>query len=97
MSNAERPETRALSRLEEVLGHLTDELASWRRRALKAEGRRAELGDYDVVASQERIRELERENAELRRRLSLARDRVEGLLSRLGFIEEQVAIEEQRP
>lgn len=96
MSNGERPEQQALSQLEEVLAHLMDELASWRRRALKAESQRADLGDYDLVTARERVNELEGENGELRERLGQARQRVEGLLSRLRFIEEQVTVEEQR-
>ncbi len=96
MSNGERPEIHALNQLEDVLAHVTDELASWRRRALKADGQRADLGDYDVVTARERVTELERENGELHERLDQARQRVEGLLSRLRFIEEQVTVEEQR-
>ena len=96
MSNVERPELRALNQLEDVLSHVTDELSSWRRRALKAEGQRADLGDYDLVAAHERVTEVERENIELHERLDSARRRVEGLISRLRFIEEQVTVEEQR-
>ena len=96
MSNVERPELRALNQLEDVLSHVTDELSSWRSRALKAESQRAELGDYDVVAARQRVTELERENVELHERLDQARQRVEGLLSRLRFTEEQVRVEEQR-
>ncbi len=96
MSNVERPELRALNQLEDVLSHVTDELSSWRRRALKAEGQRADLGDYDLVTARERVTEVERENIELHERLDQARRRVEGLVSRLRFIEEQVTVEEQR-
>jgi hypothetical protein len=71
-------------------------LASFRRRAHKAELDRTELGvDYDVVASREMITELERENHEKNDRLGLARERVEGLLARLKFLEEQVDTDEQ--
>ncbi len=98
MSSDERPEARALDQLEEVLGHVTDELSSWRRRALKAEGQhRGDLGEYDLVAARERVSELERENVELHERLGRARERVEGLLSRLKFVEEQVTGEVDTP
>jgi len=96
VSNAERPEIQALTELERVLQHVKDELASWRRRALKAEARRAEMGiDHDVVATRERIRELELENEQTNGRLQAARTRVDDLLVRLKFLEEQVRLEGQ--
>jgi len=85
-----------LAELERVLEHVQEELASFRRRAHKAELDRAEMGiDHDVVASREMITELERENHEKNYRLSLARERVEGLMARLKFLEEQVDLDEQ--
>jgi predicted nuclease with TOPRIM domain len=96
VSNVERPEFQALTELERVLQHVKDELASWRRRALKAEAHRAEMGmDHDVVATRERIRELELENEQVNGRLQAARTRVDDLLTRLKFLEEQVRLEEQ--
>jgi hypothetical protein len=96
VSNEGRPEFRALAELERVLEHVQEELASFRRRAHKAELDRAEMGiDHDVVASREMIAELERENNEKSDRLGLARERVEGLLARLKFLEEQVDLDEQ--
>ncbi len=96
MSNVERPEIQALTELERVLQHVKDELASWRRRALKAEAHRAEMGmDHDVVATRERIRELELENEQTNGRLQAARARVDDLLARMKFLEEQVRLEEQ--
>ena len=96
MSNVVRPEIQALTELERVLQHVKDELASWRRRALKAEARRAEMGiDHDVVATHERIRELELENEQIDGRLQAARIRVDDLLARLKFLEEQVRLEGQ--
>lgn len=94
MSNG-GPEFAALQQLETVLAHVTTELASWRRRAHKAESERSELGvDHDAVAARERIVELEAENRELEERLELARRRATDLLSRLQFLEQQVALEE---
>lgn len=96
MSSAERLDLAALGELERVLGHLSDELAAWRRRALTAEAQRAELGiDTDIVAARERVLTLEEENSEYQRRLEAARGRVAELLTRLQFLEEQVAMEEQ--
>jgi predicted nuclease with TOPRIM domain len=94
--NAERPDFRALTELERVLQHVKDELASWRRRALTAETRRAEMGlDHDAVAARERIRELEVENERISGRLQTARTHVDDLLARLKFLEEQVGSEDQ--
>lgn len=96
MSNDVRPEFAALAELERVLTHVKDELASWRRRALQAESDRATLGvDHDVVASRERIQALEAEKAEMVARLGAARQRVDDLLARLRFLEEQVELEDQ--
>lgn len=96
MSNEGRPEFRALAELERVLGHVQEELASWRRRAHKAESDRTDVGiGSDVVVSRERIADLERVSQDRGNRLDLARDRVDGLLSRLKFLEEQTQMDEQ--
>ncbi|MBI4502440.1 MAG: hypothetical protein HY700_14925 [Gemmatimonadetes bacterium] len=93
MSDSENPEFAALSDLEEVIKHVSDELASWRRRALKAESERTSLGsDHDVVALKERIVSLEGQNRELERRLEAARSRLQDLLKRLRFLEEQATV-----
>lgn len=96
MSSEDRVEIKALDELERVLQHLSHELASWRQRALKAESDRAAMGvDHDAVSSRERINELENENAALGGRLTGARGRLEDLLTRLKFLEEQVEKERQ--
>jgi hypothetical protein len=96
-SNADSPEYRALAELERAVGHLTEELATWRRRALRAEAHRTDLGgDHDVVGSRERIVELEGQNAEMTSRLGAVRERVEQLLGRLQFLEDQLGVEERR-
>jgi hypothetical protein len=96
VSNEGRPEFRALAELERVLEHVQEELTSWRRRAHKAESDRAEMGiDHDAVASREMIFELEQDNQERGDRLRLVRERVNGLLARLKFLEEQVDMDEQ--
>ncbi len=96
MSNDERPELQALEELERAIADLTSELSSWRGRALRAEGEQAELGSgYDAVGNRERIMQLEADNRDLLSRLAAARTRVNELLGRLRFLEEQVSIEEQ--
>jgi hypothetical protein len=93
VSHDERPEFRALEELQEVLRGVGDELAAWRRRAQRAE---AMLGEgHDAVANRERMVELEAENRETQVRLAAARARVEELMKRLQFLEDQMALEEQ--
>jgi hypothetical protein len=90
VSDGVRPDLEALRELEEVLLHLESELAGWRRRALAAEARAAELSrllDQDDVPG--RTRQLEEEKRGLAQRLALARSRVSDLLSRLTFLEQQ--------
>jgi len=90
-SAAERPDLDALRELEEVLHHLADELGAWRRRALTAEARLAELariGEGGGTAML-RLRELEEENTGLERRLGSARAQLSELVGRLGFLEQQ--------
>ena len=97
MSDSGNPELVALAGLEDVIRHVSDELASWRRRALKAEGDRGALGgDHDVVGLKERIVSLEGQNSELERRLEAARTRLQDLLKRLRFLEEQAAVPQGR-
>jgi hypothetical protein len=87
----ERPDLDALRELEEVLHHLADELAAWRRRALTAEAKVAEqprlqgVGDGMTL----RLRELQEENEDLTRRLDAARAQLAEIVGRLGFLEEQ--------
>ena len=88
-SGAERPDLDALGELEEVLRHLEGELTAWRRRALGAEQRAAELSETGADGKPLRLEALEAENRELDRRVSLARTRVADLLDRLRFLEQQ--------
>jgi predicted nucleic acid-binding Zn-ribbon protein len=92
VSHDERPEFRALDELQEVLRGVADELAAWRRRAQRAE---AMLGEgHDAVVNRERLLELEAENRETQERLAAARARVDELMKRLQFLEDQMALEE---
>lgn len=96
MSNEERPQFLALEELREVLSALAAELAAWRRRALTAEAEQSQLQlAPDLVGNRERLVQLEAENGELKGRLEAAHNRVSELVSRLRFLEEQVALEEQ--
>lgn len=93
MSNDARPEFQALEELQDVLRGVADELAAWRRRAQRAESMLSE--GHDAVLNRERLLELEGENRETEKRLAVARTRVEELLKRLQFLEDQMALEDQ--
>lgn len=84
MYDGERADLRALDQLEAVLRELGEEMATWRARALKAEPSRGGGGGGGP-----RSAELESENRQLRGRLEAARVRVQELVTRLSFLEEQ--------
>jgi hypothetical protein len=91
-----RPDLAALAELERLHGHLAEELASWRRRCLRAEAElQAVKGQEGMVPSDEltglraRLLDLERENLELSTRLEKARTLVGGLQQRLAFVERE--------
>ena len=87
-SGAERPDLDALRELEEVLRHLESELAAWRRRALSAESRLADLGG-STEGPHGHGQALEEENRSLSQRLLAAKGRLGELLDRLQFLEQQ--------
>ncbi|MDX2193105.1 MAG: hypothetical protein NW201_07115 [Gemmatimonadales bacterium] len=90
----ERPDRAALDELELLIRHLTDELAGWRRRALRAEQEAQELralaaaGGPASAEATTRIAALEEENAVLRARVDSAKARVQLLSSRLAFLDQ---------
>jgi len=90
MPDSENPEFAALNELEAVVRHVSDELAMWRRRAQKAEG------DGPVPAGPREKTAPDVETAELRRRMDATRTRLEDLLKRLRFLEEQASVREVR-
>ena len=96
MSDSERPEIAAFRDLEQLVRHLSDELAGFRRRALLAESRLKELETVDAPrdakqqrATGERVTDLEHENAVLRGRLESATERTRQMLERVRFIRQQ--------
>ena len=91
MSDSVRPEQAAFAELEQLVKHLGDELASFRRRALQAEARLKGLESTGVkgVASPERVQFLERENAGLTSRLEAARLRTQQMIDRVRFLKQQ--------
>ena len=96
MSDSERPEVLAFRDLEQLVRHLGDELAGFRRRALLAEARVKELeseGSQPEVREQrelnDRVNQLEHDNAVLRSRLEAATVRTQQMLERVRFIRQQ--------
>jgi hypothetical protein len=90
----ERPDARAVQDLGELLQHVGEELAAWRRRSLKAE---AELGEArakggvvagpELIQTRGRVIELEVENQAMRERVDAARTKLRMLANRLSFLE----------
>jgi hypothetical protein len=90
----ERPDFAAAAELETLVRHLLDELGGWRRRCLKAEAdlqavQGAGGGGAGVAGLRDRVVQLETENRTLRHRVDAARERVQALVGRLSFLEEQ--------
>jgi hypothetical protein len=89
-SVSERPEIAAFRDLAQLVRHLEDELASFRRRALSAEARVKELeaatGGESVDAAA-----LKRENAELAQRVEAATIRTKELVDRVRFVRQQAS------
>jgi len=91
VSDSVRPETAAFAELEQLVKHLGDELASFRRRALQAEAKLKGIESTGVkgVVSPERMQHLERENAGLTTRLDAARARTQQMIDRVRFLRQQ--------
>ena len=87
-SDNERPELEAFKELEQLVRHLGDELAAFRRRALQAEGRLKDLEGGSEPRSP-KVAGLERENRQLREKLEVARDRTKQMLARVRFLRQQ--------
>jgi chromosome segregation ATPase len=91
----ERPDLKALNDLDQLLRHVTDELAGWRRRTLRAEAELAEakasggvVAGPELKSSRQRVVELETENQVLRQRIEAAKERLRVLAARLSFLEQ---------
>jgi predicted RNase H-like nuclease (RuvC/YqgF family) len=105
VSDSERPDLAAFRELEQLVQAMADEMAALRRRAQTAEARLrqteldlsggaapAKQGSGTGEARDGRSRkDMERENAELKRRLALARERAEQLIAQVRFLRQQQA------
>ncbi len=91
----ERPDQEAMADLEQLLNHLAEELAGWRKRTLKAEAALQEaranggvLAGPELNQARQRVIELEVENQALRQRIDGAKERLKTLTGRLTFLEQ---------
>ncbi len=96
-----RPDRAALEELRSLIHAIGGELAGWKRRAQAAEARLKELdvprGEHKGARSATpRELELQKENAELRKRLTAAKQRTQQLLDRVRFLRQQHQMEHER-
>ena len=85
-SDSAQPEAKAFKELEQLVRHLGEELASFRRRALHAEAR---VKEFENAGGGLASAELTRENAELRARVDAATVKTRQLLDRMRFVRQQ--------
>ncbi len=93
-SSYERPDRPALDRVEPLVRKLLEEVGALRKRCQRAEAELAEvrsrggtLAGPELLQVRQRIVDLERENQDLRARVSGAREQLARLSSRLVFLE----------
>jgi len=91
VSESVSPERAAFMELEQLVKHLGDELAAFRRRALQAEAKVKSFESTGIKGqvSPERLQFLERENAGLNTRLEAARARTQQMIDRVRFLSQQ--------
>lgn len=86
------PESHPLPQLIQLVHHLGEELAAFRKRALAAE---ATLRGYesssrsDDLFAEQRAADLEKENADLRARLQFATEQTRAILAQVRFLRQQ--------
>jgi hypothetical protein len=97
VSDPARPEgaaAAAFGELEHLVRNLGEELATFRKRAHQAEARLKSLGASPAgdASAEERMGELEAENARLKERLASAAERTRATLERVRFLRQQHAM-----
>lgn len=92
MSDRDPSDLSAFRQLEQVVRHLSETLASYRRRALTAEARvkalEASVNPGDLFTEQ-RVRELETELTDAQSRLRFASERTRLVLDQVRFLRQQ--------
>jgi hypothetical protein len=92
VSSPARPDAKAFKELEILVRNLGEELAMFRKRAQAAEARLkgiATKGGGGDVHAEERVSQLEAENAKLRERVDTAAARTRKMLDRVRFLRQQ--------
>jgi hypothetical protein len=92
VSSPARPDAKAYKELEILVRNLGEELATFRKRAQAAEARLkgiATKGGGGDVHAEERVSQLEAENAKLRERVDTAAARTRKMLDRVRFLRQQ--------
>ena len=94
MSSPARPDAKAFLELEALVRNLGEELSTFRKRAHAAEARLkaiATKGGGGDEHAEERVAQLELENAKLKTRLDAAAERTRKMLDRVRFLRQQHA------
>jgi hypothetical protein len=87
------PESHPLPQLAQLVRSLGEELASFRKRAIQAEatvrGYESSKSRTGDLFAEQRVVELERENADLRLRLEYATEQTRAILAQVRFLRQQ--------
>jgi hypothetical protein len=92
VSSPARPDPQAFRELEALVRNLGEELSTFRKRAHAAEARLkgiATKGGGGDEHAEERVAQLEAENARLKARLEAAAERTRAMLNRVRFLRQQ--------
>ncbi|MEK7240640.1 MAG: hypothetical protein AAB224_08635 [Gemmatimonadota bacterium] len=92
MSNPARPDVAAFSELSFLIHQVGEELSGFRKRALQAEARLKTIAagtGGSSLAAEERVAQLEAENARLRERLAQAEVQASRMLDQVVFLRQQ--------
>jgi hypothetical protein len=97
VSNPERPDIAAFQELQFLIYQVGEELSGFRKRALTSEQRLKAIATGaptgDPLAAEERVAQLEAENARLRERLATAEAHVAKMLDQVRFLRQQHVLE----
>jgi len=96
VSNPARPDVAAFSELSFLIHQVGEELSGFRKRALQAESRLKTIASGtggSSLAAEERVAQLEAENARLRDRLSQAEAQTAKMLDQVVFLRQQHVLE----
>ena len=96
MSNPARPDVAAFGTLSFLIHQVGEELSGFRQRALQAESRLKTIAagsGGSSLAAEERVAQLEAENARLKERLSLAEAQAVKMLEQVTFLRQQHVLE----